>query len=132
MGTIDVNANTAVANQNLCTDSAQLNTILPRYASVDILMRLYGYFGQTQIWRYLESRPNFVDWLCHYQSLIKETQLSFVFYISSLKSCQCLPDSDNVNKCNHDYFLDFMPEGCNAILDHFIMLNGSSFHGKVK
>ena len=36
------------------------------------------------------------------------------------------------DKSVFDYFLDFMPEGCNAILDHFIMLNGSSFQGKVK
>ena len=28
-----------------------------------------------------------------------------------------------------DHFLEFMPEGCNAILDHFIMLNGSSLQG---
>ena len=34
------------------------------------------------------------------------------------------------DKSVFDYFLDFMPEGCNAILDHFIMLNGSSFQGK--
>ena len=33
------------------------------------------------------------------------------------------------NKTVFDHFLEFMPEGCNAILDHFIMLNGSSLQG---
>ena len=28
-----------------------------------------------------------------------------------------------------DHFLEFMPEGCEAILNHFIVLNGSSFQG---
>ena len=65
---------------------------------------------------------------------------SSLFYATSTKMITLLlKHGGNPNQLHpltdksvFDYFLDFMPEGCNAILDHFIMLNGSSFQGKVK